>query len=825
MKLSFLGGAYEVGGSCILLSIDNKKILLDCGIRQGTTKDPLPDFSIIQSLGGLDAIVVSHAHLDHTGSLPLISREYPLAKIYMTKMSKELVRVLLYDSIKVMNNRESEIPLYAEKDVEDMLNRVYPINFQTDIRIIDNIKLTFYNAGHIAGAACVYIQGTEGAMFYSGDFSVFSQKTVEGARLPKLRPDAAIFESTYGNRLHSNRDNEEDKLIDLVSECIKNNGKMLIPAFALGRAQEVLLILKRAINKGKIKSVDIYADGMIRNINTVYKSNPLYLRASLGKKILKGSEPFYDDNVKPVDKKEERDKILDSDKPVIIVSSSGMLTGGPSQTYAEKIAGMEKGYIVLTGYQDEESPGRRLLNLLAEKPEDRILELNDKKIPVKCRIEQIGLSAHSDKGEIKSLVQHICHSNIFLVHGDEDALKSLSRDLAKDVRGRVYTPKCGETIDIYIRNKREQWRKQLLFTMNKEYEIEPKNVEELWKFICENYGDKLFTVEEVLFIWKGSSRERSSEVERMQRLLIDSLYFESDARRLFLFKAKSKDEIEEALKPSELKPNQINELVKKYFDRYSYKKVSLLQEEKKVVLNFDFPKALERSLYKQAKGFEDESMWKVAINEQTNINAVNAIIKETFKDEGISKISFYGDEVVITINGTGTFEKEIEDVKNTTGLNVRIIEAGMSVQNVSSNYFSSGSKTRIEQNEALHMIDMSFLSEDLKPYKKSIKTSGDKKYIELTFISPIVGKRFENKINELTEVTGWDMSIGSSTNQNEVLILASNFCKEQGIRLLKNPSFNPVNMSVVLKLEQDNNEAMEEIKKTFEYKTGCKLIC
>ncbi len=245
LNISFLGGACEVGGSSILLKISHKNILLDCGIRQGAAKDPIPDFKIIQDNGGVDAIIISHAHMDHIGCLPIISKEYPMAKIYTNIMTKDLMKVLLYDSLKIMNNRESEIPLYAEKDVKSMLNRIVTINYMVEFNIFDDMKICFYNAGHIAGACCVYIKSSEGSLFYSGDFSLFSQRTVEGLKLPKLRPDIGIFETTYGDRLHSNREVEEQRLIDIIKECIENNGKMLIPAFALGRAQEVILTIKK----------------------------------------------------------------------------------------------------------------------------------------------------------------------------------------------------------------------------------------------------------------------------------------------------------------------------------------------------------------------------------------------------------------------------------------------------------------------------------------------------------------------------------------------------------------------------------------------------
>ena len=187
----------------------NKNILFDAGIRQSASKDSVPNFRDVQTYGGLDAIIISHAHLDHIGCLPIISKEYPNAKIYMNNMTKDLVKVLLYDSLKIMNNRDAEIPLYAEADVENTLNRIFTINYEVKFPIFENMYITFYNAGHIAGASCVYLQSQEGAVFYSGDFSVFSQRTVEGAKLPRLRPDVAIVESTYGDRLHSNREIEE----------------------------------------------------------------------------------------------------------------------------------------------------------------------------------------------------------------------------------------------------------------------------------------------------------------------------------------------------------------------------------------------------------------------------------------------------------------------------------------------------------------------------------------------------------------------------------------------------------------------------------------
>lgn len=824
MKVTFLGGAREVGASSILLRINGKNFLLDCGIRQGGSKDVLPNFRSIQEYGGIDAIIISHAHMDHIGALPIISKEYPGARIYMNNMTKDLTRVLLADSLKIMNSRETEIPLYAELDVENMLNRVFTMNYQVDFKIFDGTNITFYPAGHIAGASCIYITSQEGSFFYSGDFSIFPQKSIDGAKIPKLRPDAAIFEATYGDKLHSNREFEEERLIDIVKSCIDVNGKMLIPAFALGRAQEVLLILKKAINNGKLKKINIYVDGMIKDINRTYKLNPLYLKGTLGKKILRGVEPFYDDNIKAVTNNEEREKIIEGKECTVIISSSGMLTGGPSQTYAEKIAAMENGYIVITGYQDEESPGRKLLNLFELEEKDRVLEINGKSIPVKCKVEKVGLSAHGDKGEIKALIDLLSPKNIFLVHGEEGVIEGLAKEIVGEVRGRVYAPKVGESIDIFINTPRKQISRQLQFVLNKEEAIEEESLPELWKFIQENYGERLFTIEELLQIWKGSSDFKDEEIDNLQKIIVKSIYLENDLRRFFMFKAKTKAEVEEALRPKELKQNEVMDLVNEHFKGFSYKKVSYKLEEKKVILNFDFPRAVPTAINEVISSFKTETGIDVEIKEQANNNAVENLIRRLLKDSQIKKISYILNEnrVLVNIKGKASdLTKEKNEFIETTGFEI-IIQGEEDVkQAVAHNQlFESKNQNAMEQNEAINYIDSCFKEKEFKPYKKSIK---GKNYFELSFISPVIGKKYEDLLKVIAEDTGWSIGISNSVNQNEIINLASRLCSENGISLKKNPSFNPGSLKVMLKHEDGDEAVLGSIKNEFDHKTGCML--
>lgn len=832
MEIDFLGGALEVGGSSILLNIDNKNILMDAGIRQSASKDTIPNFRDIQDYGGIDAIVISHAHLDHIGCLPIISKEYPNARIYMNNMTKDLVRVLLYDSLKIMNNRESEIPLYAEIDVKNTLDRIFTINYEVKFPIFEDMYLTFYNAGHIAGASCTYIQSREGALFYSGDFSVFSQRTVEGAKIPKLRPDVAIFESTYGDRLHANREIEEKALVNIVSECIERQGKMIIPAFALGRAQEVLLILKSAINKGSLKKVKIYVDGMVRDINRTYKNNPLYLRNSLGKKILKGSSPFYDDNIIEVKNTDNRDEILSKNEPVIIVSSSGMLTGGPSTFYAEKIAAMENGYIVITGYQDEESPGRKILDLLEESEDsERYLNINNLNIPVKCKIKKVGLSAHADKNEIKGLIQRVSSRNICLVHGNEEVVKQLGKEISNEFIGRVFTPECGEKIKINIRNPRKQISKSFPFKLQEKDFLSEDNIEKLWMFILNNYNERLFTIEDLLYIWSSEITFDEEKIINFKNIVINTVYFDNDARRLFLFKARTKDEVYESLKPKEINQQELIDKVEEIFKDYKYKKISIILDKKTVILNFDFPDAVSETIKTLMEEFERDTEWNIILNEKMNLNEAEILVRSLLEDTLINKISFYPEKHVVNVAmKTDNYDnlEIINTFKNKTGWDMKINcnKADDICDNNEENkdlFFKAEECTQLEQNEALNIIEAAFKDEKYKPYKKSIKNNPNGRYIELVFTSPNIGKRFVEKLGHLCNETGWSIAISDKINQNEIINITKILCNRYNIELKKNPSFNLSDKSIKL-IILDGEENFDVVKKEVEEVTGIKCI-
>jgi uncharacterized protein len=835
MKILFSGGSSEVGASCVFIKIDGKNLVIDCGIRM-TTSDQLPDLQLIKDEGRVDAIFLSHAHMDHSGSLPILSREYPDASIYMTHATKDLVRVLLYDSLKIMDSRESEIPVFAEVHVKNMLNRILCFTPSYTVKPFadKNITVTFYNAGHILGASSIYITGDEGAVFYSGDFSKIRQRTVEGAFIPKLRPDVAIFESTYGDRLHSNRDNEEQRLIDKVREIIESGKKILIPAFALGRAQEIILILKNAINRGSIKPFKIYVDGMVNDICRIYNQNPNYLRSQLQKKIFKGNEIFYDDNIIRVPKNNvERENIIKSNDPCCIISSSGMLTGGPSQYYAERLVLDEGNFIAITGYQDEESPGRALLDLVdSDGKDDRFLKLGATTVKVRCGFGKYGLSAHADKTEIISAIHLMNAKNVFLVHGNKEVSQSLALELQKEYRtGFINVPINGETFDVLIKKPRKQFLKRELQTLlKKESLLDNENIKELWKFVKNSYSATTgFTMEELIYMWYGKVDLDSKElIETHAEVINSSIYFVHDIRRPFILYVTSEDELNKD--DGVMEVNKMLATVSEFFTTESglYKKGANFNE-KIALLYFDFPKNIKTQFSDEILRFEEVTGWKIEINKECRISAAEALI-ESFLS-GISeiegKISFHRENDLFKVKLLKDLEYEVEknicDLFNKkTGLYLELVSNEIK-QNV---IFTRNVTNAIEQNKALTIIGLKFEKTEDKLYKKSIKVVNGAKVIELSFISPRIGEKYLELIGQIEKETCWTILINQTPNQNEILNIGIKLFSEFHLPLKRNLSYHSKEKTVRAVIEElkiEDISKLDILKEVFLKRTGLEL--
>src|SRR3712207_1095966 len=338
MQVVFLGGASGVGASCLAVEIGAEWILIDAGVRVDRAVDRLPDLAFLETKP-LAAIFVTHAHADHIGALPLVNQRFPHVPIYTSVATMRLMEVMLADALKVMSRRateELEIPLYDEALVAATLRMIRPLPIGGTITVPELPAVTIHTsrAGHVAGALMLGFESPAGRLVVSGDVSVAPQRTVLGAALPGLRhPDLLVLESTYGTRLHPNRQAEEQRLALAVAEGVAR-GHVLIPAFALGRAQEIILILRAAQRDGLIPAFDIWVDGLVRRVCAAYTTIPEALRPGLAKQIRDRGRVFFGKTIQPVETPAQRTRLLDG-PPCCIISSSGMLTGGPRAWYAK----------------------------------------------------------------------------------------------------------------------------------------------------------------------------------------------------------------------------------------------------------------------------------------------------------------------------------------------------------------------------------------------------------------------------------------------------------------------------------------------------------
>ncbi|MFW5775498.1 MAG: MBL fold metallo-hydrolase [Chitinivibrionales bacterium] len=428
MKISFCGGADSIGASCALLECEESSLIIDCGIRMGETQSPLPDLSVLNHVSP-EAIVVTHAHIDHSGALPVLAATFPHLPIVTTPPSIDLITILLNDSLKLMNSpeREADIPLFTRDQVNQVVQNFQPLH-QGENRTFGPFSCTFYPAGHILGASMLHITTSEGHVLFTGDYSAGMQRTVGSVLKPQLPVDLLVTESTYGNRLHEERKAAETRFITQVREVIERGGRVLIPSFAVGRAQEIILILRAAMRNGQLEKVPVFVDGMVRSVCNVYSNHERYVTRSLAHAINTQPHPFFTDTIEAVHTPEQRQAAL-RHKSAVYVASSGMLSGGASVVYARELLQNENDAVLLTGYQDEEAPGRRLL-ALAEKTGDKpTVVLQGESIEVRATVSLFGLSAHADRLQMASLIESCKPRTVVLVHGDSSSQQALRQAL------------------------------------------------------------------------------------------------------------------------------------------------------------------------------------------------------------------------------------------------------------------------------------------------------------------------------------------------------------------------------------------------------------
>lgn len=466
MQIEFIGGARTVTGSQHLLHINGKKILLECGLFQGKrseTYDRNKNFKF--NPAEIDVMILSHAHIDHSGNIPnLVSKGFK-GLIYATSATVDLCQIMLRDSahlqekdIEFVNkkrkkkNEEALDPLYTLEDVEKAMDQFVGVQYNRAIDLYPGIRVTFRDAGHILGSAGVFLEieekdGRKINLGFSGDIGRPDSPVIKSPDV--LRDlDVLIMESTYGNRLHSPAEEVEEDFSSTINEVINNGGKVIIPAFAVGRTQTIVYMLHKLFDQNRIPEIPIYVDSPLAvDATAVFRSHPECLDRETGRIFLEeGSDPFGFGRLKYIKKTEESKELNDKKRPMIIISASGMAEGGRILHHLANNIGNPKNLILFVGYAAEHTLARRIMD------GDKKVNIFGEEYDVNAKIKIMDyFSGHADQKELLDYLRLNTQNklkSIFLVHGEEDMALPLREKIIQKGYQNVQYPASGEIINI-----------------------------------------------------------------------------------------------------------------------------------------------------------------------------------------------------------------------------------------------------------------------------------------------------------------------------------------------------------------------------------------
>ena len=456
VRISTLGCCREVGRAAFVLSTAETRILVDCGDKPGAD-DEVPYLQVPEALGSgansIDAVVLTHAHLDHSALVPLLFKYGYDGPIYCTEPTRDLMGLLTLDYLDVAS-KEGRTPPYESEMVRETIKHTITIEYGDVTDIAPDVKLTMHNAGHILGSAVSHFHIGDGLynVAFSGDIHYEDTRLFNGAVNDFPRVETLVLESTYGGRndYQTDQEDSERKLKDVIQRTYDQGGKVLIPAFAVGRSQEIMLVLEEAMRSESIPEMPVHLDGMIWEATAIHSTYPEYLRDDLSDRIFHEDEnPFLAEQFNHIDGGEDERQEVTDGEPCIILSTSGMVTGGPIMSWLRHLGPDPDSRLAFVGYQAQGTLGRRIQNGWDEIPiDDRTGRGRSGTLTLKMDTETVdGFSGHADRQGLENFVRTMNPrpEKVLCVHGDERSVQDLSSALYHDFNMRTFAPRNLET--------------------------------------------------------------------------------------------------------------------------------------------------------------------------------------------------------------------------------------------------------------------------------------------------------------------------------------------------------------------------------------------
>ncbi|MEM2893192.1 MAG: beta-CASP ribonuclease aCPSF1 [Candidatus Bathyarchaeia archaeon] len=453
VRITALGGARQVGRSAFLIRTRESCLLLDCGINPGSSNpiDAYPRLDVEEfDLERLDGVVITHAHLDHCGFLPYLFKYGYDGPVYCSQPTESLMMLLLGDYLEVMSKEGRPAPFSVE-DVREVITHIIPLGYNEVTDVSPDIRLTLHNAGHILGSSIVHIHVGKGLhnIVYTSDFKFGPTQLLPPASIQFPRVETLLMESTYGGAGDSvkSREETEEEFIKIANSILEK-GKVLIPVPAVGRAQEIMMVINKYMDVGKLLEVPVYIEGMISEATAIHTAYPGYLSSEIRDQIIEEDKnPFESDYFTIVKQADSRDEIVEGG-PCIIIATAGMMEGGPVIEYFKRLASSEENGLIFVSYQVSGTLGQRLQSGLRSfqffNSEGKIEVIN-----VRMSINTVeGFSGHSDRRQLLNYVRRIrpTPKRVLLIHGEEAKCENMAKTLSRFSGVQAYSPYLLETL-------------------------------------------------------------------------------------------------------------------------------------------------------------------------------------------------------------------------------------------------------------------------------------------------------------------------------------------------------------------------------------------
>jgi len=454
VRLTYLGGGRQVGRSCLFLQTPESRILLDCGINVAadTPEEMYPHMDAPEfNIADLDAVVLTHAHIDHSGFIPYLYKMGFRGPVYCTAPTRDISALICLDSVKIAK-AENQEPLFDQDDIKEMVKHTITLEYEEVHDITPDVRITMYNAGHILGSAVIHMNIGNGLhnFVYTGDIKFGRSVLLEPTHCQFPRCETLTLEATYGgkNDIQPPGFEADQKLCEAIKATVARGGKVLMPVLGTGKAQDVMVMIERLVRSKELAPLPVYLDGMLWDITAIHTAYPEFLNQELRRLIFhKDENPFLSAIFKRVGSVKERQDVIEYEGPCVILATSGMLTGGPSVEYLKNLADNPKNALVFTCYLPEGTLGHRIFNMGAK---ELVFKHGVKQEVCKINLEvmKITVSDHADRKQLMNYIYKVYPKpkRVLVNHGEISKCLDLASSIHKQHRIETIAPRNLDTL-------------------------------------------------------------------------------------------------------------------------------------------------------------------------------------------------------------------------------------------------------------------------------------------------------------------------------------------------------------------------------------------